>query len=253
MERRFHCTACGKCCYGQLPLTLNDAIANAERFPLAMMWTTIRQGAKSFAVNARLGTTVKPGKRKQFAVQITPVSYVPPSLPCPALASDGRCSIHADKPSRCRTMPFYPYREEEDQSDLLVPRQGWLCETSGQAPVVYRNKKIVHREDFERERRELGDQTPVLRAYAEGLMANAPNVAAALEKAANKPRGGFVALNFTAIVSRLPRIDMAAFAQKQFPVLTMFADKTAGMSEAAEFHRYYRDNAAGMERFLKRV
>ncbi len=253
MERRFHCTACGKCCYGQLPLTLNDAVANADRFPLAMLWTTVRQGAKSFAITARLGTTVKLGKRKEIAVQITPVSYIPPSLSCPALAPDGLCSIHADKPSRCRTMPFYPYREEGDQSDLLVPRPGWLCDTSGQAPVVYRDKKIVHREDFDRERRDLIDQTSVLRAYADGLMTNAPNVAAAVKKAANKPRGGFVVLNFTAIVSRLPQIDMAAFARKQLPVLTEFADKTAGMSDAAEFHRYYRDNAAGMRKYLDRL
>jgi Fe-S-cluster containining protein len=252
MERRFHCTACGKCCYGQLPLTLNDAIANVERFPLAMMWTTVRQGAKSFAITARLGTTVNLGKRKQFAVQITPVSYMPPSLACPALAPDGLCSIHADKPSRCRTMPFYPYREERDQSDLLVPRPGWLCETSSQAPVVYRDKKIVHREDFDHERNELIDQAPILRTYADRLMANAPNVAAAVYEAANKPRGGYMVLNFTGIVSRLPQIDMATFAQKQLPVLTEFADKTAGMSDAAEYYRYYRDNATGMERFLER-
>ena len=99
MERRFHCTVCGKCCYGKLPLTLGDAVANAGRFPLAMLWTTIRQSAKSFAITARLGTTVKLGKRKQVALQVTPVSYMPPSLPCPALAPDGRCSIHADRKS----------------------------------------------------------------------------------------------------------------------------------------------------------
>lgn len=253
MERRFHCTACGKCCTGILPLTLNDAVANAGRFPLAMMWTTIRQDAKSFAITARFGTTVQLGKRKQVAVKITPVSYMPPSLSCPALAPDNLCSIHADKPSRCRTMPFDPYRDEADQSDLLNPRPGWLCDTSNQAPVVYRDKKIVHREDFESERRDLMDQTSVLRAYADRLMTNAPNVAVAIEKAGNKPRGGHVVLNFTAIVSRLPQIDMAVFAQKQLPVLTVFADKTAGMPDAAEFHRYYRDNAAGMERYLERV
>ena len=84
-------------------------------------------------------------------------------------------------------------------------------------------------------------------------MTNAPNVAAAIRNAANKPRGGFVVLNFTAIVSRLPQIDMATFARKQLPVLTAFADKTASISDAADFHRYYRDNAAGMERFLDRV
>lgn len=253
MERRFHCTACGKCCYGKLPLTLDDAVANAGRFPLAMMWTTIRQGSKSFAIAARLGTTVTLGKRKRIALRISPISYLPPSLSCPALAADGRCSIHADKPSRCRAMPFDPYREEADQSDLLVPRPGWSCDTSDEAPVVYRNKTIAQRQDFERERRELADQAPVLRAYADWLMASAPNVAAAIEKAAKKPRGGFVVLNFTAIVSRLPRVDMAAFAKMQLPVLTEFADRTARLSGAAEFHKYYRDGAAGMKRFLERA
>ena len=252
MEQRFYCTACGKCCFGTLPLSLNDALANAGRFPLAMMWTTVRQGSKSYAMTARLGTTVKIGKHKSIAVQITPVSYIPPALACPALAGDGRCSIHDDKPSRCRTMPFYPYRDEADQSDLLVPRKEWLCDTSSAAPVVYRDNKIVARKDFEGERRELIAQAPILRDYASSLMANAPNVVAAIQKAARKKRGGHVVLNFTAIVSRLPKIDMAVFARKQLPVLTEFADKTANLSKAKEFYRYYRDSAKGMERFLDR-
>jgi len=252
MERHFHCTACGKCCAGMLPLTLNDAVANAGRFPLAMLWTTVRQGARSFALTVRLGTTVRLGKRKQIAVQITPISYLPPSLSCPALAPDGLCSIHTDKPSRCRTMPFYPYREEWDQADLLVPRSGWECDTSTDAPVVYRDKKIIPREDFDHERRELVEQAPTLRAYAERLLANAPNVAAALEEAAREQSGGHVVLNFTAIVPRLPQIDMPAFARKQLPVLTAFAERTAGDAEVAEFHQYYRDSAAGMARFLER-
>ncbi len=252
MERRFHCTACGKCCNGILPLTLNDAFAHAGRFPLAMLWTTVRQGAKSFALTSRLGTTIQLGKRKRIAVQITPISYLPPSLSCPELAPDGLCSIHADKPSRCRTMPFTPFREEWDQADLLIPRTGWECDTSAAAPVVYRDKEIVHREDFDFERRELVEQASTLRAYADALLAKAPNVAATLDTMAKKPGGGHMVLNFTAIVSRLPQFDMATFARQQIPVLTEFAQKTAGISEMAEFHQYYSDNATGMERFLMR-
>ena len=86
----------------------------------------------------------------------------------------------------------------------------------------------------------------------DGLLAKAPNVAATLETVPKKPGGGHMVLNFTAIVARLPQTDMAAFARQQLPVLTAFADKTAGISEMAEFHQYYRDNAAGMERFLER-
>jgi len=250
IERHFHCTACGKCCTGQLPLTLKDAVTNAGRFPLAMMWTTVRPGAKTFDLTARLGTTVQLGKHKQVAVQITPVSYLPPTLACPALADDGRCRIHADKPARCRTMPFYPYREETDQADLLTPRAGWLCDTSAEAPLVYRDKTIVNRADFDLERQELINQTPLIRAYAERLLANAPNVGAALEAAAKKKRGGTVMLAFTAIVSRLPDTDLTAFAKHQLPVLTAHAEKTKNLPQAKDFHRYYKNTAQGMRKFL---
>lgn len=252
MDHRFACTVCGKCCYGQLPLTLADALAHAGRFPLAMLWTVVRQGAKSFALTARLGTTVRLGKSKPIAVQITPISYLPPSLNCPALGSDGLCTIHAEKPLRCRTMPFYPYREEGDQTDLLIPRPGWLCDTSATAPVVYRDRQIVGRDDFDRERRELVDQAPVIKAYADRLLAMAPNVAAALEQAANKRQGGYVVLGFTAVLPRLGQIDAATFARRQLPVLSDFAARTAGLAGVEDYHRYYRDNAAGMERLLAR-
>ncbi len=251
MARRFHCTACGKCCFGWLPLSLDDAIANAGRFPLAMIWTTLRQGAKAFALTAELGTTVQLRNRKKIALQIAPTAYIPPSMPCPALAPDGLCGIHADKPARCRTMPFSPYREEGDQADLLVPKPGWLCDTTADAPVVYRDKKVVLRQDFDRERRALAEQAAILRAYADKLVAN-PEVAAAVEKAARKPRGGYVVLNFSAILPRLQQVDAAAFCRSQLPVLSAFAERVAGVAELADYHSYYRDNAAGMTRFLER-
>ena len=37
MERRFACTACGKCCFGLLPLTIGDALAHADKFPLVVI------------------------------------------------------------------------------------------------------------------------------------------------------------------------------------------------------------------------
>lgn len=252
-ERRFLCTACGKCCTGQLPLTLRDALTNAHRFPLAMLWTTVRHGAKSFDVNARLGTVVELGKKKQIAIQVTPISYLPPTAACPALADDGTCSIHTDKPLRCRTMPFYPYRDEEDQADLLVPRNGWLCDTSTAAPVVYRDRKIVDRVDFDRERRELADQAPLIRNYADEVMSNAPNVAAAVQKAAKKRGGGYIVLGITAVLAKLPDFGMADFIRLQRPVLDAFAARTEKVRDAEEFHRYYRDNAAAMGRYLDRL
>jgi Fe-S-cluster containining protein len=251
MERRFHCTACGKCCFGWLPLTLDDAIANAGRFPLAMVWTAVRQGAKSFALTGRLGTTVTLRTKKKIAAQIAPTAYIPPSLPCPELTAEGLCAIHAEKPLRCRTMPFFPYRDENDQGEMLVPRKDWLCDTSDAAPVVYRDKSLVERGDFDRERDALLGQAPILRAYAERLLTTAPNVATALEKAAKKPRGGQVVLNFTAILSRLTDVDVVDFARRQHPVLEDFAEKVEGTDAPAEYARYYRESAAAMARFLE--
>ena len=251
MERHFHCTACGKCCFGWLPLTLADAVANAGRFPLAMVWTAVRQGARSFAHVARLGTTVTLRTKKKIAAQIAPTAYIPPALPCPELTAEGLCAIHTDKPLRCRTMPFFPYRDESDQGEMLVPRKDWECDTSAAAPVVYRDKSLVERADFDRERAALLAQAPILRAYAERLLATAPNVAQALEKAAKKPRGGQLVLNFTAILPRLAEVDVAEFARRQGPGLESFAEKVEGTDAPAEYGRYYRENAAGMARFLE--
>ncbi len=252
MERHFHCTACGKCCNGWLPLTLPDALANAGRFPLAMILTPVRQGAKAYEITARQGTILQLGKRKNAAVQISPTCYIPPSLSCPALQTDGLCAIHAGKPLRCRSMPFSAYREEADQSSLLIPREGWQCDTSCDVPVVYRNKEVIEREDFARERRQLMDQASVLKAYADALIATAPNVVAGLENAARKKSGGYVVLNFTTLLARLTGINSADFARQQLPVLADFAEKTQGNPDLEDYHRYYRDNFKGMERYLER-
>ena len=252
MDRRFSCTACGKCCFGWLTLTLKDALAHAGRFPLAVIWTPVRQGTKSFSIAARLGLTVRLGKRRQLAVRIAPTAYIPPTLPCPSLAPDGLCSIHEDKPSRCRAMPFFPYREEGDQADLLIPRPGWLCDTSAEAPVVYRDRKIVERKDFDDEREELFRQASTLRSYGEWLIESAPSLKDELIRVAKKRAGGHVVVNFSTLLPHLPEVDVVAFARKQFPVLSEFAAKTNGYPAFAEYHKLYQECAAEMESVLDR-
>ncbi|ALG74367.1 hypothetical protein VY88_20090 [Azospirillum thiophilum] len=238
MEQRFACTACGACCHGWLPLTLEDAVAHAGRFPLAMLWTPVRQGAKAFARTAGLGTTVRLRDRKTLAVTIAPTMYIPPSFPCPELAADGRCNIHADKPSRCRTMPFYPYRDEPDQADMLVPRKGWACDTSAAAPVVYRDHRIVDRADFDREHDQLRSQAAILRGYADYALKYMPWLLDGLAKAAAR-RGGSVVTSLSSFLTATRRPDAAALAARQEPVLAAFAAKTAGIPELAEYSRHY--------------
>ena len=247
MERRFHCTACGKCCSGSLPLTLADAFIHAGRFPLAMVWTPLRQQNKAFHLVSRIGALVKLGTRKQIAVLIAPTAYLPEAFACPALADDGRCIIHADKPLRCRAMPFYAYREERDQADLLSPRKGWECDTSAAAPVVYRDGSIVARGDFELERRQLLQQAPLLRSYAEYMLKYQPQLAGNLAALAQQGAGGKVVTSLSSFLTATRQGDVAELAARQGAVLKEFAARTAGQAQLAEFHRNYSGWAREMD------
>lgn len=253
MDRRFTCVACGKCCYGWLPLTLADALARADRFPLTLVWTPVRQGARSFALASKLGPTIRLPDRRSCAVVIAVNAYIPPSLPCPELGEDGKCAIHDDKPLRCRTMPFYPWREENDQGELLIPRKGWICDTGPTAAPVYRDRKILGRADFDRERKELLKQAPLLTAFGETLLAAVPSLMAQMVKAAMRPMGGTVLVDFATLLPRLKDVDAADFARRQHPVLTEWAARTAAAPDLAEHHRYYTAWAEALARYLPKA
>jgi Fe-S-cluster containining protein len=238
MDRRFHCTACGKCCYGTLPLTLSDALLHAHRFPLAFVWNAVPQGARAFALATQLGTLVRLPKRGKVAVLVAPVAYLPPALPCPELTPEGRCGIHATKPARCRTMPFFPYREERDQGDLLRPRNGWACDTSEAAPVVYRGNVIVDRGDFDDERTALRAQVPVMRTYAAYALTYLPWVIDHLNVAAGDPNGRVVT-SLSSFLTATRTHDPTELAKQQLPVLADLLDRTAGSPDLASYHQHY--------------
>lgn len=247
MERRFSCTACGKCCHGLLPLTIDDALTHADKFPLVLVWTPVRQGGRSFKTTAELGIAIQLKKRKAAAVRIAPTAYVPPPFPCPELTDDGLCGIHAVKPQRCRTMPFSAYRDEADQDDLMVPRPGWLCDTSAEAPVVYTDKAIATREDFEAEREMLVRDAGVLKPYAEWLMDSVPSLKMDLQKVAMKPSGGQLIVAFSTLVPRLPKVDIYDLADKQLPLMKAYAEKTKDNPALKDFHKRYTETASEWE------
>lgn len=247
MERRFACTACGKCCHGLLPLTINDALTHADKFPLAVDWTPVRQGGRSFNTTADLGITIPLKQRKIAAVRIAPTAYIPPSFSCPELTDDGLCAIHAIKPQRCRTMPFSAYRDEADQDDLMLPRSGWLCDTSAEASVVYRDRAIIAGDDFNAEREMLVKEAVVLKAYAQWLMDSVPSFKMELQKVAMKPSGGQVIVAFSTLVPRLAKVDIYELAEKQLPVARSFAERTKNDPALKEFHKRYTEMASEWE------
>lgn len=253
MERHFSCTACGKCCYGWLPLSIDDALAHADRFPLFLLWTPIRPGGKSYNLTAQLGLTIRLSNRKQAAVRLTPVSYVPPHLPCPALDHDGQCTVHEIKPQRCRTMPLMGSRAEEDQTDLLIPKPGWECDTSDAAPLIYRDKKIVMRQEFEIERKQLTIDADILRPFAELMLDSLPNLRMDLGKMVGRPQGGHLVINFLTLVGRLGGVDIYDLAAKQLPVMEAFAELTADKKECSTEHKHYTTSAEGWRQVLKQA
>jgi Fe-S-cluster containining protein len=250
-EQRFRCTACGLCCHGLLPLTIAEALAGAGRFPLAISITPVKVKTPGHAGVGEIAATIDITRKKTMPILVTPVSFVPAHLPCPELDGEGLCSIHATKPLRCRTMPFYPYRDEAHQADMLTPRPGWLCETGEDAPVVYRDRRIVDRTDFDTERQALVDQAPALRRYADLLLKHAPAHHARVLKAAQSPVPGRVIVSFVSYLRYDNRLDLLDFSARQLPVLEAWAEKTAGDPKAAEHHRYYREAMAELERYRR--
>lgn len=247
MERHFACTACGKCCVGMLPLLLEEAIELAGRVPLALVWTVVRPNSASFDLSARIGTTVKVARRREVAVQVTPMAYLPERLPCPELGPDNLCGIHDRKPLRCRTMPFYPYQDEREQGELLVPRAGWACDVSREAPLVYRDGQILDRAAFDEERRRLEEQARIIKPYANNLVARTGTLVRDLEVLSKRPNGGRLALSFSGILPRLPQVGSRDFAEAQLPVLRHYADVTANEPAMKSFHQHYLASARGLE------
>lgn len=231
MDRHFSCTACGKCCEGWLPLSIDDALAHADRFPLFLLWTPLRPGGKSYDLSTKLGFTLKLKKRKQVAVRLSPVSYVPTGMPCPALGSDGLCDVHEAKPLRCRAMPLSGGHAEIDQTELLIPKPGWECDISDAATLVYQNKKIITRQYFQLEREQMIADGEILNPFAQLLLDAKPDLRMELEKIATHPQGGRMITNFSVLLQRLSNVDIVEFAAKQLPVMSNFAKRCAGMAQ----------------------
>ncbi len=244
--RHFHCTACGQCCYGLLPLTLKDALAHAARFPLAFLWTPAPPTSRHVALTAKLGTLLTLPNKTKLAVLIAPVAYLPASFPCPALRTDMLCAIHTDKPLRCKTMPFYPYRDERAQTEFLVPRPGWLCSTSQTSPLVYQNNQLVDRVDFDAERKELLDQAPVLRRYADYMVKHSPALLGTLMQVTNHPRAEHLVTSLSSFLTATRAPDTHAIARLQLPVLEHYAALTLKDPMLALFHQRYHDSAIEM-------
>lgn len=250
-EQRFSCTACGACCYGTLPLSIPEALKWADIFPLAISITPIKSGTRGYASVKDIGVSFSSGSKKLVRLIVTPVAFIPPNMACPKLGLDNLCSIHAEKPQRCRTMPFYAYKDEDSQRDMLVPRQNWKCSTDADAPIVYKDRKVVDCTEFHRERQLLVGQASALQRYVNFLARYDPSFGTRVLTAARAAIPGRVIVSFVSSVRLNKDLDIIGFAHNQQPVLREWLEKTSGDAKAVQFATYYREAMADIKRYLE--
>ncbi|AKM02340.1 YkgJ family cysteine cluster protein [Burkholderia pyrrocinia] len=142
------CNACGRCCNSAPTLSLRELFRHRRRFvgaltirrvPTRRIGERWRAGGREHAFDTddiaasealaerlfhRLG-----GANGEW-VALTLQGYDYPSLGrCAALADDGRCSVHAEKPSICGAVPLDPMLPDRLQSRVLAARRdetAWL-------------------------------------------------------------------------------------------------------------------------------
>lgn len=247
-EKHFACTACGRCCYGSLPITISEALKWAHVFPLAMSIVPVRPGTRGHTIVSTIGAPLKVSKGKDLSLLLMPTSFLPPMMPCPQLSDETLCAIHGDKPLRCRTMPFYPYKDEEAQADMLVPKPGWQCATGQDAPVVYRERKVLDRSDFDAERRVLIEEGPSLRRFMASVVAHNPALRDQII-GASRSVSGRVIVSFVSYLRYERRLDPSDYAQRQRPVLREWLQRTEGDTRHAEFHEFYQRSLRELDRY----
>lgn len=246
----FACTRCGLCCTGWLPLTLSDALAHADKFPLAVAWMSEEPQAFE-PLSVQLDPADWGQKGKAVRLSLAPVCYIPPSWTCPSLGEDSLCSVQNEKPLRCRTMPFYPWHKEAAQAAHLIPRKGWKCDVTGEAPVVYADKKIVDAENFTAEREQLMQEKPVLQAYAKKMALQNGAVASFLKQAARRVNTERFVVSFASLLRSSNQFDIVAIARKQHPVLLHYASLTKDDPSVAAYHSYYSGAAQELAWFAQ--
>ncbi|KWD80544.1 YkgJ family cysteine cluster protein [Burkholderia ubonensis] len=142
------CHACGRCCNSAPTLSLRELFRHRDRFvgALAMHRVPRRQVGERWragggddvldaddvaacdALADALFHRMDGGRGAWLALTLQGYDY--PSLGrCPALADDGRCTVHADKPAICGAVPLDPLLPDRLQLHVLADRRAqsaWL-------------------------------------------------------------------------------------------------------------------------------
>ncbi|MGZ2748736.1 flagellin N-methylase [Burkholderia stagnalis] len=136
------CHACGRCCNSAPTLSLRELFRHRDRFvgalaiqrvPVRRVGERVRTGGIEHVLDAddvaacdtladALFHRASGGRHGWLALTLQGYDY--PSLGrCPALADDGRCTIHADKPAICGAVPLDPLLPDRLQPQVMAGRR----------------------------------------------------------------------------------------------------------------------------------
>ena len=158
--RRFSCTLCGACCNRSPEVELSEAAALCDIFVFRLMFRLV--SLPRFSERGPIGSSdlfyqkkrllaghaaaeysnrkVMLGGKKVESVQYLMISALAVDTSpgaCAALKS-GRCSIHADRPLSCRSVPFHYSRADGlalADFDRFVATPAYRCDTGKDAPL----------------------------------------------------------------------------------------------------------------------
>jgi Fe-S-cluster containining protein len=171
----FSCNACGKCCNTPPAMTVDELFRHERLFVGCLAISRVRRcsvgsripSADTFellddpdaahysALQDELLYDADPSRRSEYVYSLRTQGLDYASLNrCPALADDGRCSVHDDgKPGMCEVVPLDPYVPDRLQASVLRNRMmtggyfGARCITPGEheayQPLV-RHRKVVN-------------------------------------------------------------------------------------------------------------
>ena len=104
---------------------------------------------------------------------------------------------------------------------------------------MYQDHKIVDRVDFDRERRELQNEVPLLKRYAEYMFKYSLSLSSSLMLATGKTKANQIVTSLSSFLTATKNPDVRSIAQQQLPILNAYAEKTSGDPKVAFFHNNY--------------
>jgi hypothetical protein len=136
-------------------------------------------------------------------------------------------------------MPFYPYRDERFQHEVMRFKNEWSCETDPSAPLVYADGRVVDRKDFEAERQKILEEVPLMRRYAAYMFKYSPHIVRQLTVASAHPQAKHIVTSLSSFMTAIRYPHMKSIAEKQIPVLDRAITSCHNRPELGEFLRHY--------------